>query len=67
MKYIEIDNYYRYIVGAIVMKHYERRLAMRITKKIVFRRMVLKREVPSCGPCGDGVGYSVPGPIGCGA
>ena len=39
---------------------------MKLCSKILFKKIVLNR-VRSCGPCGDGVGYSVPGPVGCAA
>lgn len=38
---------------------------MKLASKILFSKKVLKKNVVSCGPCGDGVGYSLPGPVGC--
>ncbi len=40
---------------------------MKLSKKIIFTKKILNKKVVSCGPCGDGVGYAVPGPVGCSA
>lgn len=38
---------------------------MKLSGKITFTRQILDKSFVSCGPCGDGVGYSIPGPVGC--
>lgn len=37
----------------------------KIMKELLFKKVTMNNKIHCCGSCGNGVGYVVPGPVGC--